>query len=366
MSDDNFPPSNDEMHTSLPVEFSLDRHADENQDIDHTQCRQGQAEQRVGHPGHASRKDYRQNRSVCYFGFTVNQPKTKCIHTSNLQLNNDCQAAGDSGDMKVDTDSEVQQTSVGYCTKAAKSIQDSAIVAKWKTLGFFPDLWNQLWLGSRKTVVLKQYEYDMATVQITINVVPVKYKLSGSKSEIKQKANTLLKSSKFLHGECDEHDHTSNFVHSGLCSVCLQAFYDGGLKLLQQFPEFCHTIPCKALLLVVTIISLLNQYVHNVIHIYLMYGYMNTKQTALGDSEKMTNIIARSSMMSSDLGLWLAYRTRVVVDGEPELICTFPCLPVPPLLSFWRLLVSFAYVQATSTFTDVRWAYALGTGGCWD
>jgi len=41
--------------------------------------------------------------------------------------------------------------------------------------------------------------------QIAINIVPVDYKLSGSKSEIKQKANALLKGSTFLRGERDEH-----------------------------------------------------------------------------------------------------------------------------------------------------------------
>ncbi|KAG1737757.1 hypothetical protein EDB19DRAFT_1985053 [Suillus lakei] len=348
--------------------------------------RQGQAERPIGRPasGHASRKDHGQNRredpgkqsqpqahsnaiaevpnmdydvvkwhhktncharspsptylhSVHYSGFTVNQPKTKHACTNNLQSNNNRQATGDSGDMKVDTDSVVRHTGVGCHMKAAKSTQDSAVVAKRKTLGFFLDLWVKLLNYTKACFRLHlaiadpfpaceealsdtgiclelitesivawevqnccleadfypQYEYDMATViyndsinfhsrikQIAINVVPVEYKLSGSESEIKQKANTLLKSSSFLCGEHDEHDHTSNFVHSGLRSVCLQAFYDGGSKSLQQFPKFHHTIPQKALLLVTTIVC-------NVIHVYSMYSHINTKQTALGDSEKV-------------------------------------------------------------------------------
>ncbi|KAG1734245.1 uncharacterized protein EDB91DRAFT_1084148 [Suillus paluster] len=302
VDNNNFPLSNDEMRTSPPVEFSLDRHADENQDIDHTQHHQGQAEQWVSRPVHASQKDYRQNRcedpgkrsqpqarsnaiaevvhhihqpnmdydvvkrhqktncrarsaspmhlhSVRYSGFTVNQPKTKRACTSNLQSNNNHQVAGDSGDMKVDTDSE-----------AAQSIQDGAIVAKRKTLGFFPDLWVKLLNYTKACFRLHlaiagpfpthkealsdtgiclelitesivawevqnhcleadfypQYEYDMATIyndsinfcsrikQIVINIVSVEYKLSGSESEIKQKAKALLKSSKFLRGERDK------------------------------------------------------------------------------------------------------------------------------------------------------------------
>jgi hypothetical protein len=46
--------------------------------------------------------------------------------------------------MKVDTDSEVQHTKVGRLTKAAKNAQGGAVVAKRKTLGFFPDLWVKL------------------------------------------------------------------------------------------------------------------------------------------------------------------------------------------------------------------------------
>ncbi|KAG0700551.1 hypothetical protein DFH29DRAFT_1001054 [Suillus ampliporus] len=389
MVDDNkFPPSNDRMCTSPPVKFSLDRHTDENEDIGHTQHRQGQAEQWVGHPGHASRKDYGQNR--CEDPGEQSQPQAGHLHgaskqahsntivevpnmdydvvkrhqktnhrahspsptylhsrarTSNLQSNNDCQAAGDSGDMKVDTDSEVQHTSVGCRTKAAKSIQDGAVVAKRKTLGFFPDLWVKLlnytkacfrlhlaitdpfpareealsdtgiclelitesivaWEAQNRCLeagFYPQYEYNMATViyndsinfririkQIVINVVPVEYKLSGSKSEIKQKASALLKSSTFLCGECDEHDHTSNFAHSGLHSV------------------------------------------RNVIHVYSMYGHMNTKQTALGDSEKVyrklmnmlkqvTNDKYHSEKLDDELRSWaVAGMTGVVVDGEPQ------------------------------------------------
>ncbi|KAG2096055.1 uncharacterized protein F5147DRAFT_656670 [Suillus discolor] len=341
VDDDKFPLSNDEMCTSPPVELSIDRSADENEDIGHTQRHQGQAEQRVDRLGHASRKDDRQDRrkdharsntiaevpnvdydvvkrhqktnrriwspspmylhSVRHSGFTVKQPNTKRACTSNLRSNNDRQAAVDSdGDMKVDSDSEVCG-----CTKAAKNAQGSAVVPKRKTLGFFPDLWVKLLnytkacfrlhlaiadpFPARKealgdTGFYPQYKYDMATViyndsinfrsrikQITINVVPVEYKLSGSESEIKQKASTLLKGSTYLHGDRDEHDRTSNFVHSGLRSVCLQAFYDGGSKSLQQFPEFHNTIPRKALLLVATI------------------------QTALGDSgkvyHKLTNML---------------------------------------------------------------------------
>ncbi|KAG0704058.1 hypothetical protein DFH29DRAFT_997944 [Suillus ampliporus] len=429
VDDDKFPPSNDEMRTSPPVKFSLDRHADENEDIGHTQRCQGQAERWVGHPGHASRKDYGQNRHEdpgersqpqaghlhgaskqarsnaiaevpnvdydvikwhqktnlsCSFSITdilafSTQFWLHCQPAKN-QSNNDRQVAGDSGDMKVDTDSEVQHTSVGRRTKAAKSIQDGAVVAKRKTLGFFLDLWVKLlnytkacfrlhlaitdpfpareealsdtgiclelitesivaWEAQNHRLeagFYPQYEYDMATViynnsinfrsrikQIAINVVPVEYKLSGSESEIKQKASALLKSSTFLRGERDEHDRTSNFVHSGLRSVCLQAFYDGGSKLLPQFPEFHNTIPHKALLLVATI-------VRNVIHVYSMYGHMNTKQTALGDSEKVyrklmnmlkqvTNDKYHSEKLDDELRSWaVAGMTGVVVDGEPQ------------------------------------------------
>ncbi|KAG1732349.1 hypothetical protein EDB19DRAFT_1912075 [Suillus lakei] len=391
VDDDNSPQSDDEMHTSPPVKFSLDGHEDhdEDQDINHTQCRQGQAERPVSHPasGHASRKDHRRNRhedpgkrsqpqahsnaiaevpnmdydvikqhhktnhcthspsptylhSVHYSGFTVNQLKTKCTHTSNLQSNNDRRAAGDS----------------------AKSTQDGAVVAKRKTLGFFPDFWVKLlnytkacfrlhlaiadpfpareealsdtgiclelitesivaWEAQNRHLeadFYPQYEYDMATViyndsinfrsrikQITINVVPVEYKLSGSESEIKQKVNALLKSLTFLCGECDEHDHTSNFVHSSLHSVWLQAFYD------------------EALLLVVTIVC-------NVIHVYSMYGHVNMKQTALGDSEKVywklmsmlkqvTDDEYHCKKLDDKLQSWaVAGMTGVVVDGEPQ------------------------------------------------
>ncbi|KAG1892935.1 uncharacterized protein F5891DRAFT_1197040 [Suillus fuscotomentosus] len=202
VNDDKFPLSNDKMCTSPPVEFSLDRSADENEDIGHTQRRQGQAEQWVDHLGHASRKDDRQDRrkdcgeqsqpqtsrlhgaskqahsnaivevevpnvdydvikwhqktnhhiwspsltylhSVHHSGFMVKQPNTKRAHTSTLWSNNDHQAGVDSdGDMKVD--SEVQHTSVGRHTKAAKNVQGSTVVAKQKTLGFFPDLWVKL------------------------------------------------------------------------------------------------------------------------------------------------------------------------------------------------------------------------------
>ncbi|KAG2114668.1 uncharacterized protein F5147DRAFT_769984 [Suillus discolor] len=237
----------------------------------------------------------------------VNQPKTKRARTSNPQSNNDSQVAGDSGgDMQVDTDSEVGHTSVGHRTKAAKN------GAKQKTLGFFPDLWVKLLDYTKACFRLHlaiadpfpaheealsdtgicmelitesivaweaqncrleagfylQYEQDMATViriyndsinfrskikQIAINVVPVEYKLSSSESEIKQKASALLKGLNFLHGDRDKHDCASNFVHSGIRSVCLQAFYDSGLKLLRQFAEFHNAIPYKALLLVMTI-----------------------------------------------------------------------------------------------------------------
>ena len=220
MVDDNkFPPSNDERRTSPPIESSLDKSADENEDIGHAHRRQGQAERQVDHLAHASRKDDRQNRrkdrgersqpqasrlhgaskparsntivevvsdyymvysawinhvhqpnvdydvvkwhqktnrrarspsptylhSVRHSGFMVNQPNTKHARTSNLRSNNNQQAAGDSdGDMKVDTDSEVQHTKVGCLTKAAKNAQGGAVVAKRKTLGFFPDLWVKL------------------------------------------------------------------------------------------------------------------------------------------------------------------------------------------------------------------------------
>ncbi|KAG0695546.1 hypothetical protein DFH29DRAFT_879970 [Suillus ampliporus] len=342
VDNDKFPPSNYEMCTSPPVKFSLDRHADENEDIGHTQRHQGQAEQQVGRPGHASRKDYGQNRhedpgewsqpqaghlhgaskqacsnaivEVCTILASLsNRPKTKRAHTSNLQSNNNCQVAGDSGDMKVDTDLEVRHTSVGRRTKAAKSIQDGAIVAKRKTLGFFPDLWVKLlnytkrpalgcilpsqtqsivaWEAQNRRLeagFYPQYEYDMATViyndsinfhsrikQIVSNVVPVEYKLSGSESEIKQKASAFLKSSTFLHAECDKH-------------------------------------------------------VRNVIHVYLMYGHVNMKQTALGDSEKvyqkLTNMLKQvtndkyhSKKLDDELRSWaVAGMTGVVVDGEPQ------------------------------------------------
>ncbi|KAG1720572.1 uncharacterized protein EDB91DRAFT_1256911 [Suillus paluster] len=259
--------------------------------------------------------------------------------------------------------------------------QDGAIVAKRKTLGFFLDLWVKLlnytkacfrlhlaiadplpackealsdtgiclelitesivaWEAQNRRLeadFYPQYEYDMATVisvvfirdspintqQIAINVVPVEYKLSGSKSEIKQKAKALLKSSTFLCGECDERDRTSNFAHSSLHSVCLQAFYDGGSKSLRQFPEFHHTIPCKALLLVATI-------VRNVIHVYSMYGHVNTKQMALGDSEKvyrkLTSMLKQVTddeyhceKLDDELRSWaVAGMTGVVVDSEPQ------------------------------------------------
>ena len=83
--------------------------------------------------------------SVRYSGFTINQPKTKRARTSNLQSNNNRQVAGDSdGDMEVDADSEVQHISVRHRTRVAKNAQDDAVVAKRKTLGFFPDLWVKL------------------------------------------------------------------------------------------------------------------------------------------------------------------------------------------------------------------------------
>ncbi|KAG1733359.1 uncharacterized protein EDB91DRAFT_1084418 [Suillus paluster] len=350
------------------------RHTDENQDIDHTQCHQGQAERWVGRPVHASQKDYGRNRredpgkqsqpqarsnaivevvhhihqpnvdydvikwhqktdcrahspspthlhSVCYSGFTVNQPKTKCAHTSNLQSNNDCQAAGDSGDMKVDTDLEVRHTSVGCCMKAAKNLwvkllnyTKACFRLHLSITDPFPTCDEALsdtgiclelitesivaWEAQNRRIeadFYPQYEYDMATViyndsinfhsrikQITINVVPVEYKLCSSKT-----------------------------------------FYDGGLKYLRQFPEFHHTIPRKALLLVTTI-------VHNVIHIYSMYGHVNTKQTTLGDSEKvywkLTNMLKQVTddechceKLDDKLQSWaVAGMTRVVVDGKPQ------------------------------------------------
>ncbi|KAG1871541.1 hypothetical protein F4604DRAFT_1681630 [Suillus subluteus] len=332
VDDDKFPPSNDEMHTSPPIKSSLDRSADENEDIGHTHRCQGQAERRVDHLAHASRKDDRQNRRkdhMCHSGFTVNQPNTKYARTSNLQSNNNRQAAGDSdGDMKVDTDSEVQHTKVGCLTMAVKNAQGGVVVAKRKTLGFFPDLWVKLlnytkacfrlhlaiadpfpareealsdtgiclepvmesivaWEAQNRCLeagFYPQYEYDMATVsmlrqiyndsinfhsrikQIVINIVPVEYKLSGSESEIKQKATLLLVA----------------------------------------------TIVC------------------NVLHVYSMYGHVNTKQTALGDSEKvyhkLTHMLKQvaddeyhSEKLDEALRSWtMAGMTRVVVDDEPQ------------------------------------------------
>ncbi|KAG2157901.1 uncharacterized protein EDB93DRAFT_1100715 [Suillus bovinus] len=359
VNDDKFPPSNDEMHTFLPVKFSLDRSADEDEDISHTQRHQGQVEQWVDHLRHAS-KDDRQNRrkdrsewnqpqasrlhgtskpacsnaivevhkktnhhaqspsptylhSVCHSGFMVNQANTKHARTSNLQSNNNHQAAGDSdGDMKVDTDLEVQHTSVGHHTKAAKNTQGGAVVAKWKTLGcilplqtLFPackealsDTGICLELVTESIVAWEaqnchleadpQYEYDMATViyndsinfrsrikQIAINIVPVEYKLSGSESEIKQKASALLKGSTYL---CEEHD----------------------------------------------------EHVCNVLHVYSMYGHVNTKQTALGDSakvyRKLTNMLKQvadkeyhSEKLNEALQSWaMAGMTGVIVDDKPQ------------------------------------------------
>ncbi|KAG2074124.1 hypothetical protein BDR04DRAFT_1115944 [Suillus decipiens] len=125
-----------------------------------------------------------------------------------------------------------------------------------------------------------QYEYDMATVhiyndsinfhsrikQIAINVVPVEYKLSGSESKIKQKATLLL---------------------------------------------------------IATI-------VHNVLHVCSLYGHVNMKQTALGDSEKVyckpTNMLNQvtddeyhSEKLDEVLQSWaLAGMTGVIVDNEPQ------------------------------------------------
>ncbi|KAG1887540.1 uncharacterized protein F5891DRAFT_1199621 [Suillus fuscotomentosus] len=64
-------------------------------------------------------------------------------------------------------------------------------------------------------------------------------------------------------------------------------------------------------------------------------------------------------------GLWVPFSK---LQRYSRLKLTSPSSPSrpPPLLSFWRLPVWFAYVRATSAFADMRWACALSTGGCWD
>ncbi|KAG0702761.1 hypothetical protein DFH29DRAFT_999145 [Suillus ampliporus] len=233
VNDNKFPPSNDEMCTSPPIKFSLDRHRSAALGM--------HLERTMGRTG------------MKILVIRANHKLVTCMVLANKLA------------------PMQSQKCVGCRTKAAKSIQDSAVVAKWKTLGFFPDLWVKLlnytkacfrlhlaitdpfptheealsdtgiclelitesivtWEAQNRHLeagFYPQYEYDMATViyndsinfcsrikQITINIVPVEYKLSSSESEIKQK-------------------------------------------------------------------------VRNVIHVYWMYGHVNMKQTALGDSEKV-------------------------------------------------------------------------------
>ncbi|KIM50158.1 hypothetical protein SCLCIDRAFT_34593 [Scleroderma citrinum Foug A] len=72
---------------------------------------------------------------------------------------------------------------------------------------------------------------------------------------VKDRANELLWSSAYLHGEPDGLGKASNFAHPAIKNSCLSLYYSNTSgKSLHQFVEFQTYIPYKALILVTAVI----------------------------------------------------------------------------------------------------------------
>ncbi|KIK16386.1 hypothetical protein PISMIDRAFT_15863 [Pisolithus microcarpus 441] len=66
---------------------------------------------------------------------------------------------------------------------------------------------------------------------------------------VKKKADDLLSTVRYLHGEPDDQGRVSNFAHRALKNICLAFYYGNMSKCLCQFPEFQEYVPYRALAL---------------------------------------------------------------------------------------------------------------------
>ncbi|KAI5996947.1 hypothetical protein EDD15DRAFT_2364392 [Pisolithus albus] len=74
---------------------------------------------------------------------------------------------------------------------------------------------------------------------------------------VKKKADDLLSTGKYLHGEPDDQGRASNFAHRALKNITLAFYYANTSKCLRQFPEFQEYVPYKALALVTAMVHAL-------------------------------------------------------------------------------------------------------------
>ncbi|KAI5982835.1 hypothetical protein EDD15DRAFT_2377157 [Pisolithus albus] len=93
---------------------------------------------------------------------------------------------------------------------------------------------------------------------------------------VKKKANNLLSTGKYLHGEPDDQGRASNFAHRALKNITLAFYYANTSKCLCQFLEFQEYVPYKALVLVTVM-------VHTLLSLFRKYGIDKSAQVNLQD-----------------------------------------------------------------------------------
>ncbi|KAI6012968.1 hypothetical protein EDC04DRAFT_2956390 [Pisolithus marmoratus] len=96
---------------------------------------------------------------------------------------------------------------------------------------------------------------------------------------VKKKADDLLSTGKYLHGEPDNQGRASNFAHHALKNITPAFFYANTSKCLHQFLEFQEYIPYKALALVTAM-------VHALLLSFRKYGIDKSAQVNLQDVEE--------------------------------------------------------------------------------
>ncbi|KAI6023493.1 hypothetical protein PISMIDRAFT_99105, partial [Pisolithus microcarpus 441] len=96
---------------------------------------------------------------------------------------------------------------------------------------------------------------------------------------VKKKADDLLSTGKYLHGEPDNQGRASNFAHHALKNITLAFYYANTSKCLCQFLEFQEYIPYKALVLITAM-------VHTLLSLFRKYGIDKSAQVNSQDVEE--------------------------------------------------------------------------------
>ncbi|KAF8141799.1 hypothetical protein EV363DRAFT_1150467 [Boletus edulis] len=104
------------------------------------------------------------------------------------------------------------------------------------------------------------------------------------------KANDVLSTSSYLHGEPDQNGKTSKFAHKIFKEIVLDFYYNNSSKSLHQFPEFQDVVPYQALLLVAAM-------VHGLLCQFRAHGFIDEKSANLNSQSTQSAYVELTEQM---------------------------------------------------------------------